>query len=262
MTMYKNQETRILVVDDVVKNIQVIGKILRDKGFLVSVAQTGIQALEIVRNHLPDLVLLDIVMPEMDGFETCRQLKKEIKFQTIPIIFLSALAETTDKVRGFKAGAVDYVTKPIASEELLARIQFHLEVKSLREDLEAQVKIRTQELLRINQALRKREEDYRSVMKAVPDPIIVYDLKGHCVYLNPAFTRVFGWTWDELLEKGLTLWWKLNEKKQGLPLKKHMSRDFCPISIPNAGPGTGRFLMSASAVHPIKTPRVKIWGLW
>jgi PAS domain S-box-containing protein len=200
--MITNQNgTRILVVDDVVKNIQVIGKILRDKGFLVSVAQSGAQALEIVRNYLPDLVLLDILMPGMDGFETCRELKKKIKFKTIPIIFLSALAETTDKLRGFKAGAVDYVTKPIASEELLARIKFHLEVKSLRENLEDQVKIRTQELSRINQSLRRQEEDYRSVMKAVPDPIIVYDLKGHCVYINPAFTRMFGWTRDDLLGK-------------------------------------------------------------
>jgi len=201
MTVNQNGNTRILVVDDVVKNIQVIGKILRDKGFLISVAQSGAQALEIVQTHLPDLVLLDILMPEMDGFETCRKLKNKIGFQTIPIIFISALAETTDKLRGFKAGAVDYVTKPIASEELLARINFHLEVKSLQENLEDQVEIRTQELLRINQVLRKQEEDYRSVMKAVPDPIIVYDLKGHCVYINPAFTRVFGWTWEDLLGK-------------------------------------------------------------
>lgn len=199
MSENKNSETRILVVDDVVKNIQVIGKILRDKGYLVSVAQSGAQALEIVQNSLPDLVLLDILMPEMDGFETCRQLKKEISFKTIPIIFLSALSETTDKVKGFKVGAVDYVTKPIASEELLARIKFHLTVKALQEDLENQVKVRTRELLRINQALCKQEEEYRSVMQAVPDPIVVYDLKGKPVYINPAFTRVFGWTWDDLL---------------------------------------------------------------
>ncbi|MCK5096802.1 MAG: PAS domain S-box protein, partial [Desulfobacteraceae bacterium] len=140
----------------------------------------------------------DIIMPQMDGFETCRRLKEDDVLKTIPVIFLSALSETKDKVKGLKIGAVDYITKPIETAELLARIDLHLTLKSLQENLEQQVHIRTQELLKTNKALRKRDEDYRSVMKAVPDPIIVYDLEGKMVYLNPAFTRIFGWAWEEL----------------------------------------------------------------
>lgn len=198
MQAYKNSDIRILVVDDVLKNIQVIGQLLREKGFLVSVAQNGRQALDIARKNIPDLVLLDIIMPKMDGMETCRRMKKDPDMTSVPIIFLSALSETTDKVRGFKAGAVDYVTKPIDSEELLARITLHLTMKVLQDDLEGLVKIRTRELVRANEALQRREEDYRSVMTAVPDPIIVYDLALKPLYINSAFTRVFGWTWTDL----------------------------------------------------------------
>ncbi|MFH1152263.1 MAG: response regulator [Pseudomonadota bacterium] len=201
MKTYINEEIRILVVDDVLKNIQVIGKILRDNGFPVSVAKSGAQALEIAKTTLPDLILLDILMPEMDGFETCRRLKKETAFKSIPIIFLSALSETKDKVKGFEAGAVDFVIKPIQPEELLPRIHLHLTLKFLQDDLEAQVKLRTLELLSINQTLIKQQEEYRSVMVAVPDPIIVYDLSGRTVYINPAFTRVFGWSSHDLIGK-------------------------------------------------------------
>jgi PAS domain S-box-containing protein len=202
MNNYNKKNNRILVVDDLLKNIQVVGKILRDQGFLVSVAQSGKDALTIVKKNLPDLILLDIMMPEMDGFETCKHLKSDEHSKNIPVIFLSALSETKDKVKGFKIGAVDYVTKPIETEELLSRIDLHLTVKSLKENLEKQVQIQTQELVTINEALSKREEEYRSVMKAVPDPIIVFDLQGRAVYLNPAFTRVFGWTMEEMVDRG------------------------------------------------------------
>ncbi len=201
MNNYSRKDSRILVVDDVQKNIQLIGKILRKQGFLVSVAQSGQDALKIVKIAPPDLILMDIIMPRMDGFETCRRLKEDEESKSIPVIFLSALSEIKDKVTGFKVGGVDYVTKPIEAEELLARIDLHLTLKALQGELEKQVDIQTQELLKTNEALRKREEEYRSVMKAVPDPIIVYDLEGRPVYLNPAFTRVFGWTWKEMTGK-------------------------------------------------------------
>lgn len=226
MKTYINEKTRILLVDDVLKNIQVIGKILRDNGFLVSVAKSGAQALEIAKITLPDLILLDILMPEMDGFETCRRLKKETAFISIPIIFLSALSETKDKVKGFEAGAVDFVTKPIQPEELLARIHLHLTLKFLQDDLEAQVKLRTQELLSINQTLIKQQEEYRSVMKAVPDPIIVYDLSGRTVYVNPAFTRVFGWSSHDFMGKRPDFMVEGEEQKTKDAIKKTLEQGY------------------------------------
>lgn len=196
-----NEHIRILVVDDVLENIQVIGGLLREKGYMISVAQSGEQALEVVKENRPDLILLDVLMPGMDGFETCARLKADADFSQIPLIFLTALSETNHKVRGFKAGAVDYVTKPIEKEELLARIHLHLTLKILQDDLEAQVQQRTKELLKSNRALLKREEEYQTVMKAVPDPIIVYGRKGNTIYVNPAFTRVFGWTTEDFRER-------------------------------------------------------------
>ncbi len=118
--MDKNQ--RILLVDDVHKNIQLIGTLLKEKGYALSIATNGKQALKIVEQTDPDLILLDVMMPEMDGMETCAHLKKNPRTANIPVIFLSALSDTVNKVKGFELGAVDYVTKPIEAKEMLSRV--------------------------------------------------------------------------------------------------------------------------------------------
>ena len=109
-----NEETgksRILVVDDTLKNIQVLGTILRKQGYQINIAKSGLQALEVVEKIPSDLILLDVMMPELDGFETCKRLKASDKTRDIPVIFLTAKVETEDIVKGFELGAVDYVTK-------------------------------------------------------------------------------------------------------------------------------------------------------
>jgi CheY-like chemotaxis protein len=123
---------RILVVDDVLQNLQVVGTMLRNEGYDVMPAGSGPQALERVRVRLPDLILLDLMMPEMDGLEVCRRLKTDPAAQRIPIIFLTASNEMEHLVKGFEAGAVDYVTKPFNGPELLARVRTHLELKLAR----------------------------------------------------------------------------------------------------------------------------------
>jgi signal transduction histidine kinase len=125
----------ILVADDVVKNLQVIGTMLRNAGYEVMPATSGRQALERVRAQLPDLVLLDLMMPEMDGLEVCRHLKEDTLTRQIPIIFLKASNEMEHLVKGFAAGAVDYVTKPFNPPELLARVRTHIELTQARERL-------------------------------------------------------------------------------------------------------------------------------
>src|SRR5512144_2160882 len=104
--------SRILVVDDTPANIQTLAGTLREKGYQLSVATNGKQALEVVERVCPDLILLDVMMPEMDGFETCRRLKASDASKEIPVIFLTARVETADIVKGFELGAVDYVAKP------------------------------------------------------------------------------------------------------------------------------------------------------
>jgi DNA-binding response OmpR family regulator len=126
------QKTLILAVDDKPQNLQFLGKLLSDKGYEVGMAQNGLQVLSFVRKNEPDLILLDIMMPGMDGYEVCRQLKADFSARHIPVIFLTAKADSEDIVKGFDVGGVDYVIKPFNSSELLARIKTHIELKILR----------------------------------------------------------------------------------------------------------------------------------
>jgi two-component system, sensor histidine kinase and response regulator len=119
-------EALILIVDDIARNLQVLGSILSENGFGVSVASSGQGALDAIATQTPDVILLDIQMPDMDGFEVCRRLKLMPTTSAIPVIFLTARTETEDIVRGFELGAVDYITKPFISQELLARVRMHL----------------------------------------------------------------------------------------------------------------------------------------
>ena len=128
-------KSRILVVDDISKNLQVLGTMLRNEGYHVMPATSGAQALERTRAQTPDLVLLDLMMPEMDGLEVCRRLKADPLTQPIPVIFLTASNEMEHLVKGFEVGAVDYVTKPFNPPELLARVRTHLELKHARDTI-------------------------------------------------------------------------------------------------------------------------------
>ena len=127
--------SRILVVDDTPANIQALAAILKEKGYQISVATNGKQALDVLARVQPDLILLDVMMPEMDGFETCRQLKAAEQWRQIPVIFLTAKTDTADIVKGFELGAVDYVAKPFNAHELLARVNTHLTMDELRRSL-------------------------------------------------------------------------------------------------------------------------------
>jgi PAS domain S-box-containing protein len=206
MDILQKKKQLILIVDDAPRNIQVIGTILRKKGFLVSIAQSGSQALNIIDQSRPDLILLDIVMPGMDGFETCRRLKTNSVTADIPVIFLSALSDTVDKVKGLNIGAVDYVTKPIEPEELLARINTHLTIQSLRRELkdvnvtlEEKVLLRTQELARKNEALRESEERYRLLVETMNEGLSVLNSNGRLTYANPKYIEMLGYSSDEML---------------------------------------------------------------
>ena len=123
------QQDSILVVDDTPTNLKVLFELLNQSGFKVSIAKSGESALEKVHHALPDLILLDVMMPGIDGFETCRRLQADVKTKDIPVIFMTVLSDVVDKVKGLKLGAVDYITKPIEQDEVLARINVHLELR-------------------------------------------------------------------------------------------------------------------------------------
>lgn len=136
----------ILVVDDTPTNIQVLVDVLSETGYRVGVATSGEAALQRVANSTPDLILLDVMMPGIDGFETCRRLKADAATRDIPVMFMTALADTSDKVKGLNLGAVDYITKPIQQAEVLARIRVHMQLAQLMANLEHQVADRTAHL--------------------------------------------------------------------------------------------------------------------
>ena len=129
---------RILIVDDTPANVLLLVRMLMQRGYQTQSVLSGKQALEAARADRPDLILLDITMPEMSGYEVCEQLKADAALKDIPVIFISALSETIDKVKAFRVGGVDYVTKPFQFEEVYARIQTHLQLRrleKLRDDL-------------------------------------------------------------------------------------------------------------------------------
>lgn len=138
----------ILIVDDTPANLSVLAECLSTAGYSLMVAEDGEEALSQTQLSRPSLILLDVMMPGIDGFETCRRLKAADGTRDIPIIFMTALADTTEKVRAFNAGAVDYITKPIQHAEALARISTHLTLCQLRRELEKELALK-QKFMRI-----------------------------------------------------------------------------------------------------------------
>ena len=127
--IYSENPPSVLMVDDTPANLELLSGMLKGRGYKVRAAVSGKLALQAVRNNPPDLILLDINMPEMSGYEVCSELKSDEKLKEIPVIFLSALSETMDKVKAFGAGGVDYITKPFQFEEVEARVETHLELR-------------------------------------------------------------------------------------------------------------------------------------
>lgn len=153
---------KILIVDDAVKNIQLLGNVLAAENFNVEFAMNGEEALNWIADEQFDLILLDIMMPEMDGFEVCKRIREADKNAKVPIIFLTAKTDKESVLRGFDLGAQDYVTKPFDSRELMARVRTQIELKTNREKLEQmnqmleeKVEDRTQELAEANKKLEK-----------------------------------------------------------------------------------------------------------
>lgn len=145
----------VLIVEDTPESLQLLADLLTQAGFVARRAQDGRMALMSARAQPPDLVLLDVRMPGMDGYEVCRHLKADARTRDVPVIFLSALRETDDKILAFGLGAVDYISKPSQPDEVLARVRTHVELHRLRTDLEARVEARTAQY---REAQRRLEE--------------------------------------------------------------------------------------------------------
>lgn len=155
MEMETAKQDLILIVDDNPTNIKVLFSFLKESGFKVLVAKDGESTLEKLKEITPDLILLDVMMPGIDGFETCRRIKESPETQEIPVIFMTALSDTVDKVKGLKIGAVDYITKPFQQDEVLARMNIHLQLQNLTRKF----KIQNEQLKSLTEQLEQRVEE-------------------------------------------------------------------------------------------------------
>jgi len=170
----------ILVTDDEPANYRILEEYLSECGFDVLTASNGKKALELATADPPDLILLDVVMPGIDGFETCRRLKAHEATAEIPVIFTTSLTRTAEKVKGFRAGAVDYITKPFQLEEVLARVTAHLTIRALQQSLQLRNKQLQQEIVerkRVEAALRRSQKQSEQLLLNILPQGIVNRLK-------------------------------------------------------------------------------------
>ena len=163
MTNNESKQKNILIVDDTLDNLRLLSKILLDNGYKVRAVSNGIQAIATIKKELPDLILLDILMPGMNGFEVCGRLKKKKCTDHIPIIFLSALHNVNDKINAFKSGGVDYISKPFQVEEVLVRINTHLTNCALQNQLE----LKNSQLHEQNKQLEKRQAELQQALENI-----------------------------------------------------------------------------------------------
>ena len=216
-----NRETaQILVVDDTPANLKLLNEMLTNRGYKVRPASSGRLALRSVATELPDLILLDVLMPDMDGYEVCSRLKSDEQSRGIPVIFISALDSVNDKIKGFEAGGIDYITKPFQEAEVLARVETHLSLRRLQRKLEVRnvqlqreiaARIQSEEELQkhqehleecivertkeLNEALAK----YRGIFENSVEGIFQLSPEGRFVSSNPALAGILGYDGPEEL---------------------------------------------------------------
>lgn len=210
----------ILIVDDQMNNLHFLSAMLKEQGHRVRVIASGKMALKSIQLDPPDLILLDVNMPGMNGYEVCQQLKQHQRTRDIPVIFLSALDEVNNKIEAFRIGGADYITKPFQAEEVVARVKNQLLIQQTRadlrnayEELDMRVKERTNELVQANlslqseiagrkmieEALRQSEEQYRTLVETSPSAIILSDTAGTIRFCNQQAAILFGFSRAEKL---------------------------------------------------------------
>lgn len=182
--METSKKATILIVDDTPQNLQLLGNIIYEQGYNVRIASSGDLALKSVSNLLPDLILLDIQMPDMDGFEVCKILKSDTLTKDIPIIFLTAVTDSEKILHGFELGAVDYITKPFNKGELLARVATHVELKFAREKLVELNTSKDKFFSIIGHDLRNPAYALKMLLKQITSKFSTYSNEELLYYLN------------------------------------------------------------------------------
>ncbi len=183
----ENSEVTVLLVDDNPQNLKVLYETLKDKGYRLLIANEGEKALDLAHRHHPEVILLDIMMPEMDGYEVCERLKADPDTADCAVVFLSALDDLQAKVKGFSLGGADYISKPFQSQEVIARVKTHASVIRLERELQA----RNREL----------QSDQARILNSISEGIYGLDENGIIEFANPASALIMGCTAEELIGK-------------------------------------------------------------
>jgi two-component system cell cycle response regulator len=184
---FNPQDCTILIVDDLIQNIQVLGRTLETQGYSITYALSGKEALQRLQAIQPDLILLDLLMPEMSGLEVCEQIKQNPDYHHIPILFLTASHEEEHLIEAFAQGAADYVTKPFRATELLARVQTHIQLK------------------RQTRQLQQSENKLNTIVTHIKDGILIVDEAGVVRFANPAAAQMFDRPLSDLINHELGL---------------------------------------------------------
>ena len=251
----KFSQKNILVVDDVPENVRLLSQSLKAQGYSVRGVTTGEMALRVAQSNWPSLILLDIRMPKMDGFQVCEALKTQSSTRNIPVIFLTALEESLDKIRAFSAGGADYITKPFEIEEVIARVEHQLnlqsaqaEINNLNQNLESKVRERTAQLEQANSILTKeikiRQQTEEALKQAhqrlafhvenSPLGVLEWDNNMRLRRWSQQSETIFGWSTEEVIGKSWQDWKfivesdleKVNEVSSRL-LRGEESRNIC-----------------------------------
>ena len=197
----------ILIVDDEIANLKLLTELLTRQGYQVRPTESPQLAIDSALRQSPSLILLDVKMPVMDGFEVCRRLKQDARTRDIPVIFISALQSTDDKVRGFEAGGVDFITKPIQEEEVLARVRTQMELGHMRTNLERLVLKRSKELA-------QSEAKYRGLVDNAVVGVFASTADGRYTFINEAMALMFDFDSPEqmIAEGALSRWKDLSDR--------------------------------------------------
>ena len=215
------KKTQILIVDDHPNNIKVLSDLLIAHEFEVVVAQDGENALQKLHRVSPDLILLDVLMPGIGGFATCQRLKAQESTQNIPVIFMTALTDTVDKIKGLTLGAVDYITKPLQPEEVIARVNVHLQLRSLNQHLVQQNallqdEMRSRALAQTTQRLS--EEKFGKIFRANPVAMAILNLEsGRFLEINQSLSELTGYVSQDIVGKTMAelgFWYNSADRNQ------------------------------------------------
>ncbi|MFK0569676.1 response regulator [Endozoicomonas sp.] len=225
----QHEEERILLVDDNPTNLQVLLQTLSGRGYKLLIAKNGESALRIAVKAKPALVLLDIMMPGMDGYEVCRLLKESPETRNITVIFLSALDDTKDKVRGLETGAVDFISKPFQAEEVIARVQTQLKIHKLEQALSARN--------------RQLEADKARILENMNEGIFGLDRMGQITFANPASSVMTGWSIKQLTGQNL-IHLMQGENNEAA----HLSGPLSPIEV-SLNKGVSKTVENATFLH-------------